>query len=101
MSSQSNTVAVITACVAMGLFNADRAVAQFASENVSLYSNVTLAELGSSFAEDCWGYVSPSGREYAIIGVSWYPASSRAVLRAFTWPSIMADGATMSAPASA
>ena len=70
MSSQSNTVAVITACVAMGLFNADRAVAQFASENVSLYSNVTLAELGSSFAEDCWGYVSPSGREYAIVGVS-------------------------------
>ncbi|MCH7792776.1 MAG: choice-of-anchor B family protein [Planctomycetes bacterium] len=35
-----------------------------------MYSNVTSAALGSSFTEDCWGYVSPSGREYAIVGVS-------------------------------
>ena len=29
-------------------------------------SRVTLGQLGSSSANDCWGYVSPSGREYAL-----------------------------------
>ena len=30
-------------------------------------SRVTLASLGSSSANDCWGYTSPSGREYALV----------------------------------
>ncbi|MHC4428315.1 MAG: choice-of-anchor B family protein [Planctomycetota bacterium] len=42
----------------------------FPASNVSLHSHLPLGDFGSSFAEDCWGYVSPSGREYAIIGVS-------------------------------
>ena len=29
-------------------------------------SRVSLVDLGSSSANDCWGYVSPSGREYAL-----------------------------------
>jgi len=43
---------------------------RFPAENVSLYSHVSLDELNAEFAEDCWGYVSDSGREYAIIGLS-------------------------------
>ncbi len=45
------------------------AAAQFTSNNVSQHSWVTLGELGSSGGNDCWGYVSPSGREYALMGV--------------------------------
>lgn len=42
----------------------------FASSNVALRSWVPLDELhsGSNRGNDCTGYVSPSGREYAIIG---------------------------------
>jgi len=42
----------------------------FPAQNVSLYSHVSLETLNAEFAEDCWGYVSESGREYAIIGLS-------------------------------
>ena len=44
------------------------AAAQFTSDKVSLYKNYTLAELVTANGNDCWGYVSPSGREYAIMG---------------------------------
>ena len=37
--------------------------------------------------------------EYAMIGIPSKPLESRALRIAPTWPSIMADGATMSAPA--
>ncbi|MBG79703.1 MAG: hypothetical protein CMJ39_03200 [Phycisphaerae bacterium] len=43
----------------------------FESEGVTLNSWLPLSELGGySTGNDCWGYVSPSGREYAIIGVN-------------------------------
>ena len=43
----------------------------FTSKNVQLLSQVTLAQLGNpSNGNDCWGYVSASGREYALMGVS-------------------------------
>ena len=46
----------------------------FPAENVSLYSHLSLAQLeNAEFAEDCWGYTSESGREYAIIGLSQGP----------------------------
>lgn len=41
----------------------------FASENVELMSWITLPEFGSAAGNDCWGYVSPTGREYAIMGL--------------------------------
>lgn len=42
----------------------------FASHNVTLRSWLPLGEFGeTSSANDCWGYVSPSGREYAILGL--------------------------------
>ncbi|MCH2141048.1 MAG: choice-of-anchor B family protein [Phycisphaerales bacterium] len=38
---------------------------------ITLESWLTLADLGGAdTGNDCWGYVSPSGREYAIIGDS-------------------------------
>ena len=46
------------------------AQAQFQSSNVTLYKQFTLAQLGASSGNSCWGYVSPSGREYAIMGCS-------------------------------
>ncbi len=61
----------VAALAAAGLLVTVSAFAgEFPAENVSLYSQVTLGELGASSAYDCWGYVSASGREYAIIGIS-------------------------------
>ncbi|MCP3918998.1 MAG: choice-of-anchor B family protein [bacterium] len=41
----------------------------FPSLNVQLLSQLTLGQLGATAGgNDCWGYVSPSGREYAIMG---------------------------------
>jgi choice-of-anchor B domain-containing protein len=41
------------------------------AENVTLMSQLPLASIGGgSTGNDCWGYTSPSGREYAIIGTS-------------------------------
>lgn len=43
----------------------------FPRSGVSLLSWLPLNEFGNhSSGADCWGYVSPSGREYAIIGCS-------------------------------
>ncbi|HAW94769.1 MAG TPA: hypothetical protein DCX60_00705 [Phycisphaerales bacterium] len=41
----------------------------FTSEGIQLRSWLTLGELGgnSSAGNDCWGYVSPSGSEYALM----------------------------------
>ncbi|MCC6675769.1 MAG: choice-of-anchor B family protein [Phycisphaerales bacterium] len=48
------------------------AMGQFASSNVTLRSWIPLAGFPSlpANANDCWGYTSASGREYAIIGLS-------------------------------
>ncbi|MFT4540366.1 MAG: choice-of-anchor B domain-containing protein [Planctomycetota bacterium] len=40
----------------------------FPRQNVRLMSWITLAEMGGGSGNDCWGYVSPSGREYALMG---------------------------------
>ncbi len=44
----------------------------FASSNMTLLSHIPLNNfpgLNTASGNDCWGYVSPSGREYAILGV--------------------------------
>src|SRR5215470_8060132 len=46
------------------------ALAQYTSQNVALRSQVTLAQFGSTSGAGGWGYVSPSGREYAIMGLN-------------------------------
>ncbi len=47
-----------------------RAQGQYDAEGVALIDRVGIEEFSANKAEDCWGYVSPSGREYAIIGLS-------------------------------
>ncbi len=47
------------------------ALAQFPTENTSLYAWLDLSDLGGAGnGNDCWGYTSASGREYALMGVS-------------------------------
>lgn len=42
----------------------------FDSDNITLHSWVNLTDFGGAAnASDCWGYTSPSGREYALIGL--------------------------------
>ena len=42
----------------------------FDSQGITLMGWISLGEFGRHLtASDCWGYVSPSGREYAIIGL--------------------------------
>ncbi len=63
------TVLSLSACVlACGLATGS-ATAQFTSLNVELKSFINLPTLGSTGGNDCWGYVSPSDREYALMGV--------------------------------
>ncbi|MFN0131072.1 MAG: choice-of-anchor B family protein [Phycisphaerales bacterium] len=49
--------------------------ATFPSKNVSLKSWIPLNNFAGFTAgangADCWGYTSPSGREYALMGLSW------------------------------
>jgi len=42
----------------------------FDSDNVQLMSWLSLSDFGNpNNASDCWGYTSPSGREYALLGL--------------------------------
>lgn len=45
---------------------------EFTSVNVALGSWISLADFGTGAANgaSCWGYTSPSGREYAILGMN-------------------------------
>jgi choice-of-anchor B domain-containing protein len=43
---------------------------QFTSNNASLLSWISGSEFFGAGGNDCWGYVSSSGREYALIGLS-------------------------------
>jgi choice-of-anchor B domain-containing protein len=54
--------------VVLGLVGS--ASAQHGSMNVNLYHQLTLNDLSANYAMDCWGYVSDSGREYALVGLS-------------------------------
>ena len=61
------TMAALVICGGPGLVAP--AGAQFASENVQLKSWIDLPVFGATSGNDCWGYTSPSGREYALMGV--------------------------------
>jgi choice-of-anchor B domain-containing protein len=56
--------------IASGLVGLPSAAGQFDSNNVALHSWIDLNTLGAASGNDCWGYVSASGREYALMGVS-------------------------------
>ncbi|MEZ6235422.1 MAG: choice-of-anchor B family protein [Phycisphaerales bacterium] len=57
----------ILAGVACGVATAQ----PYASENIQFLSRIGLNDVPSTESQgnDCWGYVSPSGREYAIVGM--------------------------------
>ena len=61
---------VLVSSIAVTLILTTTALAGYPAENVVLRKHLPLSDFGASFAEDCWGYVSDSGREYAIIGLS-------------------------------
>ncbi|MCH7903569.1 MAG: choice-of-anchor B family protein [Armatimonadetes bacterium] len=42
----------------------------FDSFNVALFAQISLAAFAANSGNDCWGYVSPSGREYALMGLN-------------------------------
>jgi choice-of-anchor B domain-containing protein len=43
---------------------------QLPNVGVVQYSQISLATFGAGAGNDCWGYVSPSGREYALVGLN-------------------------------
>lgn len=43
---------------------------QLPNVGVIKYSQITLSGFGAGAGNDCWGYVSPSGREYALVGLN-------------------------------
>ncbi len=58
--------------LALSLFAslASLATAQtFPSDKVRLIRQFTLSQLGAGSGNTCWGYVSPSGREYILMGL--------------------------------
>jgi choice-of-anchor B domain-containing protein len=44
--------------------------ARWPAHKIRLYKHISLAEFGSQSGNTCWGYVSESGREYAIMGLN-------------------------------
>jgi choice-of-anchor B domain-containing protein len=62
-------IARAAALLAVSGFSAS-ALPQFASQNIQLKANIGLAAFGADNGNDCWGYTSPSGREYALMGLS-------------------------------
>ncbi len=64
------TVTPFAAALVLVLLVGSPALGQFESENTSLYAWLDLDDLGgASTGNDCWGYVSPSGREYALMSI--------------------------------
>ncbi|MBL1218415.1 MAG: choice-of-anchor B family protein [Planctomycetes bacterium] len=64
----ATTTAVATAITLV----AASASAQYSSDKVSMYDQITVSGFGTGAdnGNDCWGYVSASGREYALMGIS-------------------------------
>lgn len=60
------------AAATMGLPTANAGAGlNFAAQGLRLESWLTLGDLGDAASgNDCWGYASPSGREYALMGTS-------------------------------
>ena len=66
----AKTPALIAVAWVLMLLVGSPALGQFESDNVSLHAWLDLNELGgASSGNDCWGYVSPSGREYALMSI--------------------------------
>ena len=65
---KKKTLTSLAAASGLALFQP--AIAQFTDQNVELKSWLDLPALGTaSSGNDCWGYTSPGGKEYALMGV--------------------------------
>ena len=42
---------------------------EYESSGITLLGQISLQQFGDTRASDMWGYVSPSGREYALVGL--------------------------------
>lgn len=69
MFSHRPTRALVSVAVT-GLAGASTLLAQYPSQNITLRGHVTLSQFGSGSGAGCRGYVSPSGREYAVMGLN-------------------------------
>lgn len=52
----------------LGLTLSALSVAQYPSDKITLLKHYSLGDLTAGNGNSCWGYVSPSGREYALMG---------------------------------
>lgn len=64
--------ATVVTAVATVVLPASKTRAQYTFNKVALLDQVDLGDFGTGpfGGSDCWGYVSPSGREYALMGIS-------------------------------
>ncbi len=69
MKSIPVRVCILTAALA-ATWVAGPAAAQYPADKVELLSHIDVVDFGASAGNDCWGYVSPSGREYALMGLN-------------------------------
>ena len=65
-----NKLAFVGSALVFGLTLASHSVAQQPNVGVVQYAQISLAGFGAGAGNDCWGYVSPSGREYALVGLN-------------------------------
>ena len=65
-----NTLKSTSAACALATVIALPAAAQYDFNKVELKSNINLDTFNASSGNDCWGYVSPSGREFALMGLN-------------------------------
>ncbi len=64
MKLNVRTVVVAFLALMAGVAHAE----EFAASKVTLYKNFPPSEFGAQSGNTVWGYVSPSGREYALMG---------------------------------
>jgi choice-of-anchor B domain-containing protein len=62
-------LASVGSLLGFGFVLAANSFGQLPNVGVTQYAHLNLAAFGATGGNDCWGYVSPSGREYALVGL--------------------------------
>ncbi len=70
MRNTCELVVGLAVCCLLGSVGLEARAGGFPAHNVILYSHIDVIEFNANSGNDCWGYVSPSGREYALMGLS-------------------------------
>jgi choice-of-anchor B domain-containing protein len=63
-------IASVSSLLGFGFVLAANSFGQLPNVGVTQYAQLNLAAFGAGSGNDCWGYVSPSGREYALVGLN-------------------------------